>query len=182
MSIAESRPGAARVKRRWFQYSLRTLFVFVLVCAIPCSWLAVRMKSARRQACAAEAIAELRGGLFYDYQMESSICIPEGDPSAPAWLRLLLGEYVFVDVVGVGLLGDHVTNDDLVHLREFPKLEFFMLQSPNFNDDGLDYLSGLPHLRYLEIHETRVTADGIERLRQTLPGECTINWDGKTRK
>jgi hypothetical protein len=25
-------------KRRWFQFSLRTLLIFVLICAIPCAW------------------------------------------------------------------------------------------------------------------------------------------------
>jgi len=33
--------------RRWFQYSLRTLLVLVTVCAIPCSWLGVKVQQAK---------------------------------------------------------------------------------------------------------------------------------------
>jgi hypothetical protein len=38
-----------RPKRRWFQYSLRTLLVFMVLASIPMSWLAVKMQQARRQ-------------------------------------------------------------------------------------------------------------------------------------
>ena len=30
-------------KRRWFQFSLRTLLIFTVICAIPCAWLAGRL-------------------------------------------------------------------------------------------------------------------------------------------
>jgi hypothetical protein len=39
---------ASEPKRRWFQYSLRVLLVFVTLCAILCSWLAVKLRQARR--------------------------------------------------------------------------------------------------------------------------------------
>ena len=42
--------------RRRFQFSVRSLFVFVLICAGLCSWLAVEVKRAREQRDAVEAI------------------------------------------------------------------------------------------------------------------------------
>ena len=47
----------ALVFRRRVQFGLRTLLVFVTLCAVVCSWLAVRIKQARRQA---EAVAATR--------------------------------------------------------------------------------------------------------------------------
>jgi hypothetical protein len=35
--------------RRWFQYSLRSLMLFTLLCALLCSWFAVKMEKARKQ-------------------------------------------------------------------------------------------------------------------------------------
>jgi hypothetical protein len=35
-------------KRRWFQFSLRTLMLFVLLCSIVCSWVAVTVNRQRQ--------------------------------------------------------------------------------------------------------------------------------------
>ena len=76
-------------KRRWFQYSLQTLLVFVTLCAIPCSWYAVKMNRVKRQREAVEAIEKLGGRVEWS------------KPSGPAWLRKLLPDEFFqsVDVV-----------------------------------------------------------------------------------
>ena len=36
-------------KRRWYQFNLRTLMLFVIVCAGPVSWLAAKVHTARNQ-------------------------------------------------------------------------------------------------------------------------------------
>lgn len=43
-------------KRRWYQFSLRTLLIFVTLFAISCSWFAVKLQQARRQREAVEKI------------------------------------------------------------------------------------------------------------------------------
>ena len=48
-------------KRRWYQYSLRTLLLFMVLCAIACSWFAVKMQRVKRQQEAVEAIREAGG-------------------------------------------------------------------------------------------------------------------------
>ncbi len=47
--------------RRRFQYNLWALLVFVLICAIPCSWFVVKMQQARKQREAVEAIVNADG-------------------------------------------------------------------------------------------------------------------------
>ena len=42
MSAAEPPVPVPKSKLRWFQYSLRSLVVFITLCAILCSWLAVK--------------------------------------------------------------------------------------------------------------------------------------------
>ena len=46
-------------KRRWYQYSLRALLVFVVLCAVACSWFATRLRRAHRQREALAAIQRL---------------------------------------------------------------------------------------------------------------------------
>ena len=55
-------------KLRWFQFTLRTLLVFVTLFAIACSWLGVKMQSARRQQETVAAILKDGGFVLYDYQ------------------------------------------------------------------------------------------------------------------
>jgi hypothetical protein len=53
-------------KRRWFQFSLRALLVFVTLCAIVCSWLTVKLQQAKRQREAVAEFEKLGGAVFYD--------------------------------------------------------------------------------------------------------------------
>ena len=57
---------------RWFQYSLRTLLLVVLLASIGMSWVAVRVQGARRQKAAVEAIKKLGGWVIYDWEFDQS--------------------------------------------------------------------------------------------------------------
>jgi hypothetical protein len=46
-------------KRRWLQFSLRTLLIFTMICAIGCAWLAHKIERKRKEREAAEAIVKL---------------------------------------------------------------------------------------------------------------------------
>ena len=89
--------GVALVARGRFQFSIRSLLVLVVVVAIPCSWLAVEMRAAKREQEIAAAIERLDGEVGWS------------EPSVPAWLRKLLGNDFGTLVVAVVLAGDQVT-------------------------------------------------------------------------
>ena len=55
MSVSEPKPASPKSKRRWHQYSLRSLLVFVTLCALACSWLVIPTARARRFVAAANA-------------------------------------------------------------------------------------------------------------------------------
>ena len=124
-------------KRRWYQYSLRTLLLLVLVAAVPCSWLAVRMQRAKRQR---EAIIKTADMVLYDYQMdENGIILQVAEPPAPSWLRRLLGDDFFKEAVVVGLKSD-VGDAELEYVERLTKLE---LRRKGIADDIIDQVAGV---------------------------------------
>lgn len=99
-------------RRRWLQFSLRTAFVLL---TIGCIWLGILAERARQQREAVEAIEALGGSVTYDFQIVgvpydgnpdpphtvNRIFRPDADPPGPIWLRRLIGDEFFQEVVAV---------------------------------------------------------------------------------
>src|SRR4051812_38117674 len=81
-------------RRRWFQFSLRSLLVFMLICALGSAWIGHRMAQKRKELIAAEAVVRLGGRVRFDYQQIDMNAKPPG----AAWLRTFLGENFFSSV------------------------------------------------------------------------------------
>ena len=82
-------PAGPKLKLRWYQYRLRSLFLLMLLATIPLGWLSAKLKAAREQKAAVEAIEELDGKVCYDYQKDWDDDTSE--PPGPAWLRRVAG-------------------------------------------------------------------------------------------
>ena len=48
-------------KRRWFQFSLRTLMIFTIIVAVACGWLGNKIEQKRREREAVEAFVKAGG-------------------------------------------------------------------------------------------------------------------------
>ncbi len=64
--------AAVKPRRRWLQYSLRSLLIFVTLFAILCSWIATRMRYAIEQQAAVKALRKYTGIIEYDYQLQET--------------------------------------------------------------------------------------------------------------
>ena len=197
MTATEPQPAAPKPKRRWFQYSLRTLLLFMLLVSIGMSWVAVKMQQARRQKEAVEAIEKVGGGVIYDYQVTSATYIPATRPRGPAWIRSLLGEdlfrqafYVFLDgdqeagleqlkrlpyLQGLSLtrLMDSELEHVKGHLKGLTQLATLDLRYTQVTDASLNHLKELTQLQTLYLGGTKVTDEGVKKLQQALPN-CEI--------
>jgi hypothetical protein len=141
---------------RRFQFSLRSLLVFITLCAIPCSWLGVKMQQARLQRDAAEVVRGLGGTVLF------------GELVGPEWLRSLVGQDAcaedFCDVVVVRLDGPQVTDAHLRHFGRLGHLRELSLTNTSVTDTGLKQITGLNQLRSLSLNGTKITDVGIEHL------------------
>ncbi|MHC4181003.1 MAG: hypothetical protein ACYSWU_26185, partial [Planctomycetota bacterium] len=156
MTNSDSSRAAPKPKRRWFQFSLSTLFLVTTAVAI---WVGVWTDRARKQQRAVEAILKRGGFVAYSYQQKAGRGKPT--PPGPAWLRNLLGIDYLDDVTYGYLFGDSLTDADLEHLKGLPGLEKLILDSANITDAGLAHLEGLPGLEHLILHSENITDAGL---------------------
>ncbi len=170
-------------RRKTWQFSLRTLLLFVLVASIAMSWIAVRMERARRQA---KAVKGISGRPSYR----------PNEPPVPRWLAELLGKDFFCEVVAANIAHDQTmsslrdlpglerlsidymacTDASMTHLRGLKRLrelsitafQFISWRSdaqPRITDEGLRHLSGLRSLERLDIQSPVITDVGVENLK-----------------
>ena len=147
-------------KRRWFQFRLRTMLIFTLICAVGSAWVAHRMEQKRREREAIEAIGKLGGSVWYDYQR-----VAGGEPPGPAWLRKLFGEDFFSEVDGVLLDESDVTVAGLLNVKRWARLGGLTLWEGSITDAGLANVKGLAHLRVLSLWEGSITDAGLANVR-----------------
>ena len=153
-----------------FQFSVRSLLVLTVAVAIPCNWLGVEIKGARKQR---EILAKLGGEVTYDWQINAmSRQLPNIRPPEPAWLRSLLGDDFFGQVVDVNLEDSQVRDAGLEYLKGLDHLEGVWLNYAQSTDAGLEHIKGLNHLSYLML-ERGLTESEYEELHEALPN-CII--------
>lgn len=181
---ASAEPAPTRPKRRWLQFSLRTMLVLVLLVAVLCGWLRHKVNQSEQERRAVEAILAMGGKVEYEHEKGG-----QADPPGPAWLRALLGDYFFarVDYVryprGVGdeslvhldrlrhlktlhLGGTSVTNAGLAHVTNHRELVGLNLRATSVTDAGIAQLECLPNLTWLLLDHTPITDRGVETLLQ----------------
>lgn len=178
----------SKPKLRWYQYSLRSLLILVTLFGIACSWVAVKMREARLEAEAAEAIRKMGGSAYYDYEIHD----PKAKPPGPDWVRKIFGTSFVSSITSVSVdstdfdlellknlhhlkylyfrpfnsneTANGVTNEGLKILTNFDQLEGLLLISDNITDEGLSSLRGLTNLKTLTILSKNITGTGLANL------------------
>jgi Leucine Rich repeat len=162
-------------KRRWFQFSLRTLLIFTLICAIPCAWLGRKIERKRQEREAVEALIKLGGRVEYDDQPDHSAerNLLGVDPPGPRFLRTLVGENFFCEVEFVTLRNTHVTDAGLEYVKGLTHLQTLELDGTTVSDAGIENLKDLTRLKELDLRFTKVTDLGVKEIQKSLPN-CKI--------
>jgi hypothetical protein len=162
MDAIKSQPATPAPKRRWFQYSLRSLMLFVVCCSIACSWFTTR---AAKQRDAVRAICAIDGCLVaYDYDVHDDFVLPDAFVDADLACGLPRQETWF----------DSVFDKDFV--RRAVEVQVPLAQV----DKAAPHLVRLPHLKavYIARNWNDDDAAARKRLEQVLPGVelRTLEW------
>lgn len=169
-----------KLKRRWFQFSLRTV---ILVVTAICVLLFLLTNSAKKQKEAVAWVEAQGGSVDYEWSLDAKgdvdrrIQRPEINKPI-GWLIDTLGDDYFYDVVRVWVGSSTVKPplSDISALSRFPKITELWLTRINVNDleplanmkklerlllnysqvSDLSALAGLKHLEDLDLHHTQV--------------------------
>jgi hypothetical protein len=153
-------------KRRWFQFSLRSLLTFTAIGAVGCGWVARKMEHKRREQDAVEAIRKAGGVVAYDYQLDSDLeLIADLQPTGPKWLQDLFGENYFDEVAFVEWTAEKLRDDDLHNVEGLTQLKVLKLMGTGITDNGLAHIKGLTQLQKLLLIDTNVSDAGLESLK-----------------
>ena len=144
---------------RWYQFSLRTLLLFVLLVSAGMSWLGNKLYRARRQHEAVVALMKSGATVYYDSRAYGK------EATVPEWVQGLLGKDLFFDVHSVSVNEAVDFRDEhAAPLRELTGLRTLYLDGAEITDAGLEHLEGLTRLADLYLRDTQVTGAGLEHL------------------
>ncbi len=146
--------------RRWFQFSLRSLLIFITMLAIGAGLLSQRIARKRKEWDAVQAILKLGASVRFDRD------ISDANATGPSWLRGFLGKNFFTEVVSVNLSHVQPENEGLASIKELPELVQLHLANCRITDSGLENLERLTHLQQLDLTGTYITDAGLPRLKQ----------------
>ena len=149
-------------RRRWFQFRLRTLLLVTIAFNIAFCWVAFKLKQARTQREAVEAVLHMRGQVFYRYSQSPFGTGASDTPLAPEWLTKALGDDFWGDVVRVDIYHHNdLLNDKLERLEQFSQLKNLTLWNDSLSDDDLAHCTALSQLENLNLGGNRITDSGI---------------------
>lgn len=166
-------PSAGKFQRRWFlRYGLRGLFIITALIAIGLGVITNRAKNERR---AVEAITELGGTFWYDYQkvpnqysVLNDLAEECFDANAPIpgspWLRNALGDEYFIHPIKVKIADQRIVDHGaLAYLPDLSLLEAVMVYRVALREEDLAHFR-LPRLRYAHFfHGTLAQIENADR-------------------
>ena len=156
-------------KLRWFQFSLRSLFILMTVCAVLGGIYRYKADEAEEQRVAVEVIRKIGGSKFtvyYDCQIdEQGYLKNEEEQKSGEWARNLLGIDMVADVVQVDLGFRKVNNEDMNRLANMTELVLLGLEVADIGDDDLKYLVGMTKMEHLFLSgNTQISDIGLKHL------------------
>jgi len=124
-------PSTPTPRRRWLQFSLRTLMVLMLVFGAGFGWFAREVQRARARREAAKTIEKLGGRVTWQPPSGGIV------QTAVTWVGKLFGEDFSGDVVVVDLSDTQVTDAGLVHLDGTTGMWHLYLSNTRITDEGV---------------------------------------------
>ena len=180
-TVAPSSPQAApaRFRPKWYQFSLKSLTIFMIVCSVLFGGFTWRLQRAKKQAKAVATIRAQGGAVSYDFALEKDehglFDVKKGVAASPipSLLRKLLGEDFFHEVYGVHHAGNPpATQQELDTawnaIGTFPHLKSLQIagrgavKGGTSHSPGIQNLAKTPELQQLLIDYGKTEAQDLK--------------------
>ena len=145
--------GAARPRRRWYRFGLRTLFVLT---GALCVVLAVQVNRANNQRRAVARLHALGAVVAYDSLLKPS--------RTSFWLESWLGIDYFCTANNVTFERPLAHDDDLIVLKDLPYLKYVALGKSGVSANALVHLHDAKYLTFLSLGEENADDDALKHL------------------
>ncbi len=145
---------ASKPKRRWYQYSLRTLFYVTAVVAVLCGGFSHKRRVEQQRELIRQEFRQVNGEVRWDTAHWWS---PEA-----TWASFTSEAYFHLTRF---YSGDEITDDQLDRLK--PRLQYvetLFLDGTQVTDRGLEHFEDMQELRNLSLGSTAVTNSGLSHL------------------
>lgn len=143
-----------RYKRKWYQFSLRTLLILVAVFSVLMGLIGWKFQKIREWQI---LLAKLNRQPYVEWSY--------GNPDKLYFLADPLANF-------------SLTDEDIATVGKISTLSVFLIDyAPNVTDNGIKHLSGLKSLRILELSNTRITDEGLRYLK-ALPNLESLDLNG----
>jgi hypothetical protein len=152
-------------KRRWYQFSLKTLLVLMVLCSLVLGAFSWRLQRAHRQARAVAALRSLGCEVGYEIIEPRVTGGFKRRKKQDPWLLNIpikwLGEDFFYDVYGVTARGEQPGSPDEVkrfwqEVATFPALDYLTLEEKWIDHDGWKLLANSQSVRHLYLDSNRL--------------------------
>lgn len=168
---------ATRLKpnTRWFQFSLRALFVVMTIFAL---WLGRTVSRVRNQIAVVTEVQQVGGSVWFENDQpkfkqfwQCSDRIPANAVEGPIWLRRLIGDDYFRNIVQIDFKDTPPNNfceKDLERiaprLGKLPMLETVRVESRRFSGTALASLAHSTSLKNLTVDGFPLTDEGMKHI------------------
>jgi hypothetical protein len=158
-------PPTKLKKRRWLQFSLRSMLILT---ALISAWLAFYYVPAKRADRAIKALQAVGVQVSYDYQhvpgtSEHGYSYQVPPPGLPL-VRAIFGAGFFQHADQVILDHKPLKADDVSLVERLPTISDLWLDGCGIGDESMVYLSNLRHLDFLLLRDNQITDLGLPQL------------------
>ncbi len=160
--VTSTAPTTTTPRRRWLQFSLRTLLVATLLACCVFAWMAYRSRSGRQQRAAAIALQTSGASVQFDPRLDSDSRFLKAASEGPIGA---FADMFAPNVDDVFAEDKPLTDADLVNLRGLKHLDRLVLSGTKITDAGLEHLRHVPQLPNLQLSRTAITDAGLVHLK-----------------
>jgi hypothetical protein len=154
-------------KRRWFQFSLWTLLILTVACAVACGWLGRAFHRAADEDALIDAAQKIEGRVQVAY-------------SGPDWMGFIYPRRLRRHLIGLSFdlsSGDRRREDVLLCLAGCRELQWLDLGGVPIDEEGLRYVGRMDQLSRLTSTNSSITEAGAAQLAR-LPNLQELNLSG----